>query len=393
MIPAITISPDARLAEAFAAALDSNGKVAIVRRVEKYPGGYELMRLIRAHAPQIVFLSVASVGEAVRVAGELEAAAPGIQVMAIDYSIDQRTLLELMRAGVREFVPLDAAAAELPPALARLIAAIGRKPPSIESTDLMYSFLPAKPGVGSSTIALNVAVAISGLPDARALLMDFDLSCGMIGFLLQLEPSRSIVDAAERAAELDEELWPRLVYSRGLLDVLPAGPFRADFRIEPAQIRYLLDFARRNYKVICADLSGLMERYSLEVMQESKRIFLVSTPELPALHLARQKADFLRSKDLDSRLSLVLNRCQKHAVIPPAEIEKMIGIPIGMEFPNDYRGVHKALSEAKPVDASTDLGKRFKQMAAALLAKNAEPAPRRRFVDYFAITPARYSFD
>jgi pilus assembly protein CpaE len=393
VIPAIAISPDARLAKEFEAALRSDGKVAIVRHVPKYPAGLELARLIRAHAPRLVLLSAAGVAEAVRVVTELEAAAPGIQVMAIDHSIDQRTLLELMRAGVREFVPLESIASELPPALDRLIAALVRKPPSIESTELMYSFLPAKPGVGCSTIALNAAVALSREPDHRALLMDFDLSCGMIGFLLQLDPTRSIVDAAERAAELDEELWPRLVQGAGSLDVLPAGPFRADFRIEPAQIRYLLDFARRNYQAICADLSGLMERYSLEVMQESKRIFLVATPELPSLHLARQKADFLRSKDLDGRLSLLLNRCQKRAIIPPEEIEKMIGIPIGMEFPNDYRGVHKALSEAKPVDSSTELGKRFRQLAQHLLAKNAEPAQRRRFVDYFAITPARYSFD
>jgi pilus assembly protein CpaE len=393
MIPAIAISPDARLAEDFEAALQSNGKVAIVRHVPKYPDGYELSRLIRAHAPQLVFLSAAGVAEAVRVATELEAAAPGIQVMAIDHSINQRTLIELMRAGVREFVPLESIESELPPALERLIAALERRRPSIESTDLMYSFLPAKPGAGCSTIALNAAVALSREPESRVLLLDFDLSCGMIGFLLQLDPALSIVNAAERAAELDEELWPRLVHNSGAMDVLPAGPFRADFRIEPAQIRYLLDFARRNYRVICADLSGLMERYSLEVMRESKRIFLVATPELPSLHLARQKAEFLRSKDLDDRLSLLLNRCQKRAVIPPEEIEKMIGIPIAMELPNDYRGVHKALSAARPVDSSTELGKRFRQLAAALLAKNTGPATRRRFVDYFAIAPARYKFD
>ncbi len=81
------------------------------------------------------------------------------------------------------------------------------------------------------------------------------------------------MDAAEHADHLDEVLWPRLVHSAGNLDVLASGDVRPGFRIESGQIRYLLEFARRNYQVICVDLSGLLERFSVELMQESKRIF------------------------------------------------------------------------------------------------------------------------
>jgi phosphoribosylformylglycinamidine synthase len=48
------------------------------------------------------------------------------------------------------------------------------------------------------------------------------------------------------------------------------------------------------------DLSGNLERYSIEIMQDCKRIMLVCTPEIPSLHLAREKINFLKTLDLDS---------------------------------------------------------------------------------------------
>lgn len=392
MIPAVIVSPDPELAQQLEAALADLGQVLVVRSLNDYPAEPDLVRLIRALAPQLFFISVASVERALDVARQIEACAPGIQVMAFDRHCDQTILLELMRAGIREFVSLPLTIHELPNALLRLNAALQRKPPSIESTDLLFSFLPSKPGVGCTTIALNTSIALAASPQTKVLLADFDLNCGMIGFLLHLDNSRSIVDAAENAANLDENMWSRLVHSRGKLDILATGVARPGYRIESAQIHYLLEFARRNYQAICADLSGLLEKFSVEVMQQSKRIFVVCTAELPSLHLARQRVDFLRSLELESRVSLLLNRAEKHPIIPSSEIERMIGLPVAMEFPNSYKGVHDSFTGAKPVDPASELGKRFTELARQLLSRNAAPPPPKRFVDYFSISPARFSF-
>jgi pilus assembly protein CpaE len=392
MIPAVIVSPDPELAQQLEAALADLGQVLVVRSLNDYPAEPDLVRLIRALAPQLFFISVASVERALDVARQIEACAPGIQVMAFDRHCDQAILLELMRAGIREFVSLPLTIHELPNALLRLNAALQRKPPSIESTDLLFSFLPSKPGVGCTTIALNASIALAASPKTKVLLADFDLNCGMIGFLLHLDNSRSIVDAAENAANLDENMWPRLIHSRGKLDILATGVARPGYRIESAQIHYLLEFARRNYQAICADLSGLLEKFSVEVMQQSKRIFVVCTAELPSLHLARQRVDFLRGLELESRVSLLLNRAEKHPIIPSSEIERMIGLPVAMEFPNSYKGVHDSFTGAKQVDPASELGKRFTELARQLLSRNAAPPPPKRFVDYFSISPARFSF-
>jgi pilus assembly protein CpaE len=122
----------------------------------------------------------------------------------------------------------------------------------------------------------------------------------------------------------------------------------------------------------------MMERYSIEILHEAKRVYLVTTAELPALHLAREKLAFLRSQDWDGRVSILLNRSQKRGQISLDEMEKLFGMPVLMTFPNDYSGVHKALTEGKQVAASSALGGRFRELAETMSGKKASPPQSKR---------------
>lgn len=386
MLRGAIISPDQELSERLQAALEGQ-RIAVLRRVYRYPNTVDLVRFLRAAAPQVVFLSVESRADALDVAARIAAGAPGTQVVALNRTCDPPTLLESMRAGIREFVspPFDSRAiSEL---VARLEEALEQRPVAIESTDALYAFLPAKPGVGSTTVAVNTALALSELPDHDTLLADFDLNCGLVGFMLRLNPQYSVIDAAENALDMDENLWPKLVSSAGRLDVLPSGKLNPGFRIEAAQIRHMVEFARRNYKAICVDLSGLMEKFSVELMHEAKKIFMVVTPEIPSLHLARERLTFLRQLDLESRVALVLNRAEKRHESAQAEIEKLFGRPIFMSLPNDYSGVHAALTAGKSVSKTSPLGKRFHDMAHTLSGKCASASEQKRGL--FDLLPLR----
>jgi pilus assembly protein CpaE len=297
-----------------------------------------------------------------------------------------------MRAGVREFLAPPFNRQHVSELSARLSETAEKRPPEVENSDLIFSFLPSKAGVGASTVALNTACALSRLPDMDVLLADFDLNSGMQRFMLKLDTAFSLVDAVEHAAHMDENLWPQLVAAAGKLSVLHAGKMNPGYRIEPAQVRHLLEFVRRNYHAVCIDLSGNMEKYSIEVMHESKRIFLVCTPEIPSLHLAREKYQYLRGLDLGDRVSVLLNREQKRNVISSAQVEKLLGMPVHMSFPNDYVGVHRALTDGRHVDSNSELGKQFSKLARSLADRPAVKgeAPK-KFLEYFSVTPARYS--
>jgi len=378
MLRGVIICPDRELSAALQEAVQKTHQAGIVRVLEGYPGDLDLVRFLRATAPEAVFLGMSNSRQALAVAESIEAHVPGLQIVAVSRTVQRETLLETMRAGIREFLGLPFEAEAVEQMIGRVAEIVGRKPPAIESTERVLSFLPSKPGVGCSTIALNTSIMLAQLPDTKTLLADFDLNCGMIAFMLQMDATHSVVAAVENAHQMDETLWPKLVASVGDLDVLPAGKLAPGHRIDSLQIGHLIEFARRHYQAICLDLSGILEKYSVELLHESKEIFLVCTPEVPSLHLAREKLHFLRSLELDARVRVLLNRAQRNSLIPVSEVEKVLGVPVYMSFPNDYLGVHRALTSGKHVSSSSELGARFGVLAAAI-RNGEEPKPRNRF--------------
>jgi Flp pilus assembly CpaE family ATPase len=267
------------------------------------------------------------------------------------------------------------------------------RPVSMPLTDAVFSFLPSKPGVGTSTLAMNLSVALAAT-DTPTLLSDFDLNSGLLRFMTKATSEYSILDALQNAATMDEQLWAQIVNRRHGVDVLHAGRINPDLRIEKMQVQHLLEYVRRNYGAICVDLSGNLEKYSLELMHESKKIFVVCTPELASLHLAREKTQYLHHLDLADRAVILLNRQGKRGGMEIAEIEKLVSIPVEAVFPNDYVGVNRALANGDPAAKGSDFMRQCTVLAQKLLTKKVEPVTeKRRFIEYFSVMPARFSFE
>ena len=391
MLRSIIICPDQELAGHLHNALAGTGVVAIGRTVLRYPDPVELKRTLRAQTPEVIFLSFEALEPALEVVKFVEAEAQGIQIIAFHRNLDPKVLRETMRAGVREFLADPFERSTLMEALATAKALLEKNPPAYETTSQIFAFLPSKAGAGTSTIALNVSGAMSRKADTRVMLSDFDLNSGMMRFMLKLQNEYSVTDAVENAQRLDENLWPSLVTTIQGLDVLHAGRVNPSLRIDGAHIRAMIDFMRRNYQVLCFDLSGNLERYSIEIMQECKRVLLVCTPEIPSLHLAREKMTYLKHFELDGRVSVVLNRHQRKAVFSKEQVEEILGVPVMRTFPNDYQGVNKAMTAGSFVEPGTELGKAYAQFAEELLERRSsgQPEGKRKFLDMFASVSSR----
>lgn len=390
MLRSLVISPDQELAQAASRVLQEIGTINIVRYLEQYTAADEMGRVVRATAPQVAFISCESMDLVVEEIRILESLAPGIQFIGMARDCDPQLLLDAMRVGMREFITMPFNPQQVYEAVARVQELLDKRPATVETTNDIYSFLPAKAGVGASTLALNVSVAMSKIAGQNVILSDFDLNSGMMRFMLKLTNEFSVADACEHAMNMDESLWPQLVTKMGSLDVLHAGKLNPNLRVEGTQIRHLIDFLRRNYRGMVFDLSGNLERYSFEIMHECKKIFLVCTPEIPSLHLAREKFVFLRGLDLQDKVSVLVNRCQKRQVITNEQIEQILGLPVHQVFPNDYNTVHKALTVGKWVDFNSDLGKSINSFAKTLVdvrgpatAQHETPA-KRKFLDFFS---------
>ena len=155
--------------------------------VERYPAHLDLTRMLRSHAPHAVFVGVDCAEQANTIASHIEKLTPGVQVVAVGRSCEPAMLMEIMRAGIREYLASPFEKECVLACLRRLNENLARKPIHYQTSDLVYSFLPSKPGVGATTLAINSCIALSRAKDVNALLMDFDLNCGMIRFMLKLQ--------------------------------------------------------------------------------------------------------------------------------------------------------------------------------------------------------------
>src|SRR5580698_4137426 len=176
MLRGIIICPDVDLNERLEGILTEIGIVSVTRTLDRYPSGLELLRFLRAHAPQVVFVSTESTAKAMEIARDVEKNTPGVQIVAVSRFVDPQILLEVMRAGIREFASLPFDRQALTDALARVKDTVQARPPAIEATYQVFSFLPSKAGVVTSTVALNHNVAMSRVPEYSVLLSDFDLN-------------------------------------------------------------------------------------------------------------------------------------------------------------------------------------------------------------------------
>ncbi|MEQ1948823.1 MAG: hypothetical protein ABL995_16655 [Bryobacteraceae bacterium] len=389
MFRSVIIGPDRGLNTRLSEALEATGYVAVNRSIESYPNGVELLRALRASAAEILFLDFINLERTREIVEAIEAEGLSLPVVAIHRQVSAEALRETMRLGVRESLwePFEEAA--IMESLSHIKTFLERRPAQYDVQSQLFCFLPSKAGVGTSTIALNVSAALARRPDTSCLLSDFDLNSGMIRFLLQLQNSFCVTDAVERSLEMDENLWPQLVTRINGLDVLHAGSINPNYRIDPSRLQTLLEFLRRNYKVLCADLSGNLERYSLELMHEAKMVVLVCTPEVPSIHLAREKLMFLKSIDLTNRIGVVLNRVHKKPLFSTKQVEELLGVPVLQVFANDYHGVNRAVNTATTLTPNSEMGKQFSHFAASLIDAKVEPhESKHRFLEFLTV-PSR----
>ena len=386
---AILICPGEDLRKEFEQAIAPHWVLNISRTLDEYPTPEDLRRVVRAWAPEIVFLNIENLHMAELIARQLEAEFPAIQRVALHASQDVTVLRRVLQLHMTQLLSSPFESTEVGQVLDQLERDLEVRPVVIDSTDRFFAFMPAKAGVGASTIAANTTWAFSQMENTSVLLADFDMASGVTEFMFNTSHDRNLADATAHGRQLDDDAWRSLIKTVGNTDLLLSGAPRVGEGIPRTQVAQLIEFARRNYNVVSADLPDTFDETTLAVLREANKIMLVTTPELPALRLAHLKVMLLRKLDLLDKVSLLLNRVSGHMFLNLAEIEKTIGLPVFMSFPCDYADVTKAIRAGRPAPALATSVQKFAKM---LLDKEAGPEKPRRFIERFGIVPLRYGY-
>ena len=313
---------------------------------------------------------------------------PQIASIAVKGGGSREEMVQLMQVGVRDVLTsftereLRQAATRASAKLASLDDVLGD----------LFAFMPAKPGCGASTIATYATAIASQKSQEPTLLLDFDVRLGVTSFLLKAEGVHTIADALVQADHMDEDLWSNLVARIGNLHLLGSGPVDFSHQVSTDRYATLLDFAVRRYSLVSVDLPGTMEDCETQTLMRSKRIFLVCTPDIGALHVARRKATWLQDLRLTDKVAVVLNCMERRSTLSVEDIQRIIQLPVRHMFPAGSSEISRAVQKGAVLDTSSSLGKHIVRIAeemAATRPSTKKPGAVRRFVEYFSVSAAR----
>lgn len=388
----VIVSSDPELAGLLSTSLRTakvHGEWLLFRR---YPTAAQLRRLVSSSEVPVVavIVGLTEMARATRLIEDFSTTHSDVLLVAADTTTDADKILSAMRAGASEFLapPFD---------LKHLVSRFQQQnkssgPP--RTAGQLLCFMPAQGGNGASTVALHVADAIrrelaqqskqNGRPLRKPLLVDFDFHAGTVAFRLRLKPEYTLLDAAAKTEVIDE-LWEKLASHWKGMDVLPAPPSGVDIAPETIeQISSLFTSATRVYPYVLVDLPTALYSSCRDLLTSSDAVYLVSTPEVMSLHLAKRRVGELRELGLPTEsIRLVLNRVGGKKSLKTEDVEELVGVPVSAAIENDYNAFTEAYMKGALVRPESPLGRQLGALARDIMGIEEEttekPAARSRW--------------
>jgi pilus assembly protein CpaE len=237
-----------------------------------------------------------------------------------------------------------------------------------------------KGGVGKTTVAVNLAVALSGTGAARVCLVDLDLAFGDVAITLQLIPEHTIAEAVDAEEHLDFGFLETLLTRHENCSILaaPTHPEGKD-RISPALVRRVLRVLRRHFDYIIVDTSPAFDDQVLHAFDETDECILVATLDVPTVKNMKVAIETLDGLDLvRGHRHLLLNRADDEVGLSPANVETLLKMPVATALPTAL-AVANATNHGRPIVLSRPdhpVSKSLVRLAATLGTedRNGKPA-------------------
>jgi pilus assembly protein CpaE len=210
-----------------------------------------------------------------------------------------------------------------------------------------------KGGVGTTTIATNIAIVAAKRRSDRIVLVDLDLQFGCVATHLNLDPKQTLADVVRDEAALRE---PELLRTYAMrhdsgLHVLaaPATPEAAEL-ITPDHVAHLIGTLLEGYDAVVVDAGSTLDERVLNVFEMAEAVVLPVNPEISSLKAVHALLDYLNEAgSIGAKATFVLNNIFAREILKPRDIEAALGTRITLDLPYDPFLYLKAVNEGIPV--------------------------------------------
>jgi pilus assembly protein CpaE len=272
-------------------------------------------------------------------------------------------IINAMRAGAREFWVQPFRIDELQHGIHNAIR-IKKQTSQQVKRGKVISVFGVKGGVGTTTVASNLAVVTMERSKREVLLLDWTFQLGQAALFLNIQPQYSMVDIVHHIQDIQiqriENIDPVLVKS-----VLPKADCGAYFlggpgRMEDAEdikavhVQPVLNMLRVMFDYIIVDTPPQFDELTLKLLDEADVIIPLFTFDVPAVYNAKRCLELFHRLGYGSdKLFLIMNRHQAHDSLDVHTVERTIGQSIFWRIPNqDYASLIRSINEGIPLSQS-----------------------------------------
>jgi pilus assembly protein CpaE len=250
---------------------------------------------------------------------------PATKVVVVGRTNDVELYRELMRRGASEYLVAPLSPLQLIEVISGLYLDPGATP-----IGRVITFVGARGGAGSSTIAHNVGWCIAEELHINTAIVDFDLPFGTLGLDFNDEASQGVADALSAPERLDDVLLDRLLIKRGehlSLFTAPAAVER-DYDAVPEAYEAVIDAVRQSTPCVIIDLPHAWHPWMKSCLVAADEIVVVATPDLASLRNAKNIIELVKnSRPNDTPPRLVINQANtpKRPEIPSKDFAETMG--------------------------------------------------------------------
>lgn len=317
----------------------------------------EAIALAKSVQPDIILMDINMPGmDGITATEVISTEVPGAAIIIMSVQGEQEYLRRAMIAGAKNYLVKPFTGDELLQAVKQVYANEQKrrnvsqilKTPELGKVMTVFS---TKGGIGKTTIATNLAVALAAKTGARVGIIDADLQFGDVSLFLNLLPQTTIADLVRDIDSLDSSLLDSYLtpYSENV-KVLSA-PFRPEQAetITGSHLADIIKIMRTMFQYVIVDTAPAFNDTMLTVLDVADKVIVVSSMDLPTIKNVRLCLEIMESLNYTTeKVKVVLNRANSEGGMEPREAEESLHCTFTATLPSDGKTVVGSVNKGIP---------------------------------------------
>jgi pilus assembly protein CpaE len=248
-----------------------------------------------------------------------------------------------VQAGAHDYLPKPINSRDFIDSLHKAFSRIERQrigetggPPI--ANGIVISLFGAKGGIGKTTLATNLAVALSQLRKESVALLDIDTRFGDVALVLDLQPTTNITDAINNIDEVDRtNIRSYLTHHSSGIYVLAAPTRPAEWRqVQPTHVERLIKLLQETHDFVVLDTPGFFTELVGTALDMSDLVLLVTTLDVSSIKDCAMAVDMLSQAEFPmDRVKLVINHPSDVHRVDIQQVKDVTGLEVFWSIPYD----------------------------------------------------------